>query len=331
MCFCLAITIGLRDTNVIGHAYGLAVITVMFVTTCLMTLVIVIVWKQGIIKAIACLLLFGSIELLYISACICKVPEGGWISLVLCFIFNCIMYTWNYGTMKKHQFDVENKVSMNRMLSMGPSLGMVRVPGVGLMYSNLASGFPAMFGHFVTNLPAFHQVLVFVCVKSVQVPHAVKLNGWSSVGSVQRSLACFIALSEGESIEEPTHEWSANDGNSNVEDHAVSLSQNTSDKSCCEKYSLPSSCVLQVMMNGDNHPEKSFYKDESLQIMKAKEFGVTYILGHSLAKAKNSSSILKKFAIDVVFGFLSKNCREFDAVLDVSHTSLLEVGIKYYV
>ncbi|KAG4377207.1 hypothetical protein GLYMA_18G060801v4 [Glycine max] len=327
MCFCLAITIGLRDTNVIG----LAVITVMFVTTCLMTLVIVIVWKQGIIKAIACLLLFGSIELLYISACICKVPEGGWISLVLCFIFNCIMYTWNYGTMKKHQFDVENKVSMNRMLSMGPSLGMVRVPGVGLMYSNLASGFPAMFGHFVTNLPAFHQVLVFVCVKSVQVPHAVKLNGWSSVGSVQRSLACFIALSEGESIEEPTHEWSANDGNSNVEDHAVSLSQNTSDKSCCEKYSLPSSCVLQVMMNGDNHPEKSFYKDESLQIMKAKEFGVTYILGHSLAKAKNSSSILKKFAIDVVFGFLSKNCREFDAVLDVSHTSLLEVGIKYYV
>ena len=181
--------------NYFAGCVGLAVITVMFVTTCLMTLVIVIVWKQGIIKAIACLLLFGSIELLYISACICKVPEGGWISLVLCFIFNCIMYTWNYGTMKKHQFDVENKVSMNRMLSMGPSLGMVRVPGVGLMYSNLASGFPAMFGHFVTNLPAFHQVLVFVCVKSVQVPHAVKLNGWSSVGSVQRSLACFIALS----------------------------------------------------------------------------------------------------------------------------------------
>ncbi|TKY47175.1 Potassium transporter 1 [Spatholobus suberectus] len=359
MCFCLAITIGLRDTNMIGHAYGLAVTTVMFVTTCLMTLVILIVWKQGIIKAITCLLLFGSIELLYISACICKVPEGGWISLVLCFIFMCIMYTWNYGTMMKHQFDVENKVSMNRMLSMGPSLGMVRVPGVGLMYSNLASGFPAMFGHFVTNLPAFHQVLVFVCVKSVQVPHVSETERLVISRVSSKELGMFHCIvrygykdiqqekynfenklisaiiqfveSEEESIAESTHELPANAGNSNVEDHGVSLSQNTFDKSFCEENLFPSSCVLQVMMNGDNHLEKSLYKDESLQIMKAKEFGVTYILGHSLAKANNSSSILKKFAIDIVFAFLSKNCRESDVVLDVPHTSLLEVGMTYYV
>ncbi|KAK7387248.1 hypothetical protein VNO78_27890 [Psophocarpus tetragonolobus] len=310
MCFCLVLTIGLRDTNMIGHAYGLAVTTVMFVTTCLMSLVIVIVWKQGIIKAIACFLLFGSIELLYISACICKVPHGGWILLVLCFIFMCIMYTWNYGTMKKHQFDVENKVSMNSMLSLGPSLGMVRVPGIGVMYSNLASGFPAMFGHFVTNLPAFHQVLVFGQLK----------------GAWHVSLHC-----QGDSIAEPTHELSSNDGNPKAEDLGVSLSQNTFDKSCFEENMFPTSCVMQVMMDGDDHPEKPFYKDESQQIMEAKEFGVTYILGHSLAKAKNSSSILKKFAIDVVFAFLSKNCRESDAVLDVPHTSLLEVGMTYCV
>ena len=30
---------------------------------------------------------------------------------------------------------------------------------------------PAVFSHFVTNLPAFHQVLVFVCVKAVPIPH----------------------------------------------------------------------------------------------------------------------------------------------------------------
>lgn len=46
MCLCLAVTIGLRDTNMMGHAYGLAVTTVMFVTTCLMALVMIIVWKK---------------------------------------------------------------------------------------------------------------------------------------------------------------------------------------------------------------------------------------------------------------------------------------------
>lgn len=56
-------------------------------------------------------------------------------------------------------------------LGLGPSLGIVRVPGVGLIYSELATGVPAIFSHFVTNLPAFHSVLVFVCVKSVPVPY----------------------------------------------------------------------------------------------------------------------------------------------------------------
>lgn len=99
------------------------------------------------------------------------VPEGGWIPLVLSSIFMAVMFLRNYGTLKKHQFDVENKVSMNRILSLGPRLGMVRVPGIGLVYTNLVTGVPAVFGQFVTNLLAFHQVVIFICIKSVQVPY----------------------------------------------------------------------------------------------------------------------------------------------------------------
>ncbi len=67
-------------------------------------------------------------------------------------------------------FDLQKKVSMKWILSLGPSLGIVRVPGIGLIYTELVTGVPAIFSHFVTNLPAFHQVLVFVCIKSVPVP-----------------------------------------------------------------------------------------------------------------------------------------------------------------
>ena len=68
-----------------------------------------------------------------------------------------------------------------------------------------------------------------------------------------------------------------------------------------------------------------------MQILKARESGIAYILGYSHAQAKKSSSIFKKFAIDVVYGFLSKNCGEPDVALCVPHTSLLEVGMIYYV
>jgi KUP system potassium uptake protein len=60
---------------------------------------------------------------------------------------------------------------MKWLLTLGPSLGIVRVPGVGLIYTELVTGIPAIFSHFVTNLPAFHKVLVFVCIKSVSVPY----------------------------------------------------------------------------------------------------------------------------------------------------------------
>ncbi|KAI9109182.1 hypothetical protein K1719_019805 [Acacia pycnantha] len=338
MCLCLAVTVGLRDTNMIGHAYGLAVTTVMFVTTCLMILVILIVWKQGIIKAITFLLLFGSIELLYISASISKIPEGGWIPLVLAFIFMGIMYTWNYGTMKKHQFDVENKVSMNRILTLGPCLGIARVPGVGFIYTNLASGVPAIFGHFVTNLPAFHQVLVLVCVKSVQIPHVCENQRLliSRVGPKEYSVFRCVVRYGYKDLQQENYSFENKLLSGIVQfvetEETVPESPHGEEENMVSSSSSNLSWLVKNNNNDDDeHIEECVLKQESLQILKAKESGVAYILGHSHAKAKKSSSILKKLAIDVVFSFLSKNCRQPDVILNVPHTSLLEVGMIYYV
>ncbi|KAI5435107.1 potassium transporter 1 [Lathyrus oleraceus] len=319
MCLCLAVTIGLRDTNMMGHAYGLAIMTVMFVTTCLMTLVIIIVWKKGIIKALSCLLLFGSIELLYISASACKIPEGGWIPILLSIIFMGVMFTWNYGTRKKHQFDVENKVSLSKMLSLGPCLGMVRVPGIGFIFSNLASGIPAIFGHFITNLPAFHQVLVFVCAKSVQVPHVSENERLviSRIGPKEfHMFRCIVRYGYKDMQQE----------NYNFENKLVSaIIQFVETEDNAEEQ------TNELTIDDGNINMEESYKAESMQILKAKESGVTYIIGHSYAEAKKSSSILKKFGIDIVYAFLSKNCRDPDIMLDVAHTSLLEVGMAYHV
>ncbi|KAJ6345586.1 hypothetical protein OIU78_008275 [Salix suchowensis] len=342
-----------------GHAYGLAVTTVMFVTTCLMALVMIIVWKKKILTAVAFLLFFGSIELLYISASVYKVPEGGWIPLVLSLIFMAVMYLWNYGTMKKHQFDVENKVSMNRIVSLGPSLGMVRVPGIGLVYSNLAIGVPAVFGHFVTNLPAFHQVLVFVCVKSVQVPRVSENERLliSRVGPKEYGMFRCIVRYGYKDLQQENYDFEnrlVSGIVQFVETEEESASKLTSESfrefessafkgfvdsdhpyasSSHKEKMVQSTCDIQaeVAKTGSERPENTQLKQESLRILEAKESGVAYILGHSHAKAKKSSSIIKKFAIDVVYTFLSKNSRKPDVVLNVPHTSLLEVGMIYYV
>ncbi|TYG52499.1 hypothetical protein ES288_D09G032900v1 [Gossypium darwinii] len=171
MLLCLAVTIGFRDTKRMGNASGLAVITVMLVTTCLMSLVIVLCWHKSVLLAVFFLFFFGSIEALYFSASLMKFLEGAWVPIALALIFSVIMYVWHYGTLKKYEFDVQNKVSINWLLALGPTLGIVRVRGIGLIHTELVSGIPAIFSHFVTNLLAFHQVVVFLCIKSVPVPH----------------------------------------------------------------------------------------------------------------------------------------------------------------
>ncbi|KAH6822392.1 K+ uptake permease 6 [Perilla frutescens var. hirtella] len=171
MILCLAVTIGFRDTRRISNASGLAVITVMLVTTCLMSLVIVLCWHQSVLLAILFVLFFGTIEALYFSASLIKFLEGAWVPIAISFFFMIAMSIWHYGTLKTYEFDVQNKVSVDWLLGLGPSLGIVRVRGIGLIHTELVSGIPAIFSHFVTNLPAFHQVLVFLCVKYVPVPH----------------------------------------------------------------------------------------------------------------------------------------------------------------
>ncbi|XP_040938006.1 probable potassium transporter 13 [Gossypium hirsutum] len=83
MLLCLLVLIGFRDTNTIGNAYGLAVITVMFVTNCLMFLIIITVWNRSFFLALLFVLTFGSVELLYFSACLAKVRKGGWLPLLV--------------------------------------------------------------------------------------------------------------------------------------------------------------------------------------------------------------------------------------------------------
>ncbi|KAK9279239.1 hypothetical protein L1049_012917 [Liquidambar formosana] len=66
---------------------------------------------------------------------------------------------------------------------------------LGIVFTDLISGIPANFSRFVTNLPAFHRILVFVCVKSVPVPHVPPAERYI-VGRVgppaHRSYRCIV-------------------------------------------------------------------------------------------------------------------------------------------
>lgn len=136
-----------------------------------MSLIIALYWEKNILISACFLIFFGSIEAMYLSACVINFRKGAWILIILTMVLMIAMFAWHYGTMKKYNFDTNNRVSMEWLTELGPSLGVVRVPGIGFIHTDIVRGIPAFFSHFVTNLPAFHQVLVFVSFKSVPVPY----------------------------------------------------------------------------------------------------------------------------------------------------------------
>ncbi|XP_047954792.1 potassium transporter 25-like [Salvia hispanica] len=171
MVLSIAFTIGLHDTSKLAKATGLSVTTCLLVTTCLMSLVIALYWEKHLFASVYFLLFFGSVEAIYLTSTLTSFFHGAWCLFILFVFFITIMAAWHYGTLKKYESDVENKVSIEWLTDYSPSLGVSRVPGIGFVYSDVDTGIPAFFTHFISNIAAFHQVVVFVTFKASPVPY----------------------------------------------------------------------------------------------------------------------------------------------------------------
>ncbi|XP_050106143.1 potassium transporter 7-like isoform X2 [Malus sylvestris] len=149
---------------------SIAELGVMMMTTILVTIVMLLIWQINIIIVLSFLIIFLGLELTFFSSVLCSVGDGSWIILVFAIIMFVIMSIWNYGSKLKYETEVKQKLSMDLMRELGCNLGTIRAPGIGLLYNELVKGIPAIFGHFLTTLPAIHSMIIFVCIKYVPVP-----------------------------------------------------------------------------------------------------------------------------------------------------------------
>ncbi|XP_016468360.1 potassium transporter 25-like [Nicotiana tabacum] len=368
MVLSLTILIGFRDISAIANATGLAVIYGMLVTTCLMSLIIALQWeKTAVFLSVSFLLLFGSIEAIYLSSCFLNFSKGAWCIVALSLIFMTVMVSWHYGTIKKHEFDIENKVTVDWLTELSPGLGVSRVAGIGFVHSNIVTGIPAFFSHFITNIPAFHQVLILVSFKSLHVPFVPKNERYliGRIGHKEykiyrcivrygyrdhvRNINDFedqIISSIGEFIarEEQHHELlfleegrmiilgsRMTDGNVLVP-VVVGGEQSGSGQHVADIENPTTTTTkrkkVRFMLPANSPKMNPSVRKELQQLVDARESGTAYFMGHSHLKVRKGSNFVKQFLVKV-YAFLDKNCREPPVALDIPHAALLEVGMVY--
>lgn len=328
----------------------------------------IMIWQKSIILSLAFLFIWGTVEGAYFSSVLSKVDKGGWVPLAIAFCFLTIMYSWHYGSRLKYFFELSHKLSLEWLLGLGSSLGMVRVPGIGLLYTELPHGVPAIFAHFITNLPAIHSTLVFVCIRHLplsSVPDderilirrvgppeyrmyrcAVRYGYTDHMGEktddtfedlLMASLKNFIRTEAAENTPAPVEVISsapAKEFNSLSPSHVKSpVDKSTNGDSAVSTANATDPEKLGVLTNNRNgsvdcDPD---IDNELMFLLKAKEAGVVYMLGHTDLYCKKNAWFLKRFLINYVYTFLRRNCRASTLYLSIPSEKLLKVGMTYYV
>ncbi|CAA7401318.1 unnamed protein product [Spirodela intermedia] len=179
MVLCVAIILTFGDGQDIGNAFGVVVIMVMVITTILLTLVMLIVWRTPLPLVVLFFAIFSSLEAAYVSAVFTKIPEGGWLPFSISVILAFIMFGWYTGRQRKMQYEMRNKITaadLAALLSSEPHIQ--RVPGICFFYSNIQDGLTPVLGHYIKNTRSLHQVTIFTTLRyslAAKVPQSERV------------------------------------------------------------------------------------------------------------------------------------------------------------
>ncbi len=164
------IVVSFGSSSALASAYGVAVTGDMLVTTILTFFVIFYGWKLPLALCLASTGFFIVIDLMFFSASIIKVFEGGWLPMVIAMIVFTLMTTWYAG--RKILFKSLNSSSIPlstflQSLFLNPP---VRVPGTAIFLTATPEATPHAFMHNLKHNKVLHNRVVFLHVEVLNVP-----------------------------------------------------------------------------------------------------------------------------------------------------------------
>lgn len=211
-----------------------------------------------------------------------------------------------------------------------------------------------------------HQVLIFLCIKSIPVPHVhpeerflvgrigpkeyrlyrcIVRYGYRDVQKddleFEKDIVCSIAEFIRSGTSGPNGaavESEKDDARMTVVGAGIRLCEVGDDPgeaagpSSSTEIQSPIRARKKVRFVLPTSPRMNASTREELQeLMEAREAGMAFILGHSYVRAKSGSGFVRRLAINYGYDFLRRNSRGPAYAVNIPYASTLEVGMIYYV
>ncbi|TQD76415.1 hypothetical protein C1H46_038043 [Malus baccata] len=349
MLACVGVTLGFRSTAKIGNAYGIAVVFVMTLTSSFLVLIMIMIWKTNIFLVISYVLVIGSVELLYLSSVLYKFDQGGYLPLAFATLLMFVMFVWNDVHRRKYYYELEHKISPERLKEIAVNANFSRMPGLAMFYSELVQGIPPIFNHYAANVPALHSVLVFVSIKSLpisKVPleerflfrrvepkdlnvfRCIARYGYTDVRNENEPFEGLLVEKLKEFIKDSFWISQTNNMHSSANgDTTFEIEEEFEDSTLANGGENGKEDLKQQV---DDHDKQQDLLDREIKaIDKARRRGVVHLIGENEVTAAKGAGIAKRILIDYAYNFLKRNLRQSDKVFDIPHKRLLKVGMTY--
>lgn len=172
-------------------------ILVTFITTFMVSLVAIIIWRLPIIVVAIGFVAFGAFDGLFLSSALTKVPEGAWFTLALALALSSVFILWRFGKENQWRAEASDRIPPSHLLTsfedepnreglktgsdrpvglrLTPAFGngiISPIEGMGIFFDKTGSSTstPAVFIHFLQKFQAAPAIVVFFHIRALSVP-----------------------------------------------------------------------------------------------------------------------------------------------------------------
>jgi len=167
----LVIMVVFESSSRLATAYGVAVTGTLVLNTTLFLMYAAIAWRWATWKLVLGAVVFGGVEIIFLSANLAKIFEGGWLPLLVATLVVTVMTTWQRGRkiITARRVDVEGPLP--EFVDRLDAENIPRVPGTAVFPHPTKLTAPLALRANVEFNHVLHERVVIVSVLSENVPH----------------------------------------------------------------------------------------------------------------------------------------------------------------
>ena len=167
--FVLLLVLGFKSSGNLASAYGIAVTGTMFITSCMLAILLFTIWNWNRWAAGLMIGAFLIVDGAYFASNITKIPDGGWFPLLVGACAFTVLTTWSTGRRLMRERLFENAMPLDLFIESAMK-SVKRVSGTAVFLSASPEGAPPALLHNLKHNKVLHERIVILTVKIMGRP-----------------------------------------------------------------------------------------------------------------------------------------------------------------